>query len=1087
MTIAEKIDKKIRSRFELKQDEYEKIKLTLIFSFFLGIFVAFYFVPANAEFVHYYGSAQLPYAYILSGIVGSLALLLYSWIQRKTRSKILFQSAIVIMIFISVLAKVGLILLSHNNVVFGIPKLLFAKYLSFFVFIWAWPFIALTATVTGGIAIRLFNLLEIKRYYGLVNLGGVLAAILSYFTISIILKYIGHHYNLILIGDLGLLAAYFLLDYIYKKFPEGSEAHLIQKKNTFKNFLKTFSSKNFLIWIFVGAAFSIIAIYIADYGFLITIKNQKQLFPTSADVAKFMSIVFGLLKIGEFIISIASGRILTKYGLRFGLTFLALTITGFEILAFGVAYTIGVNSIVFLGIMTLNKMAERIIRRGIDDPSFNVLYQTLPENLKLFIQTRVGVVQQAAIALAGVILLIIYQLISRQGHFRLELYPLYTLPVLLTWLFVTIKLYFNYRNRIKQILYEKKLFIFEYVEKDTFALDVLQKHLLTGEVNVAKFSVVVLSETNPKALEPYASFLLKIDDKIIRKAILNNIDATYSEKLVTVIEQIGNQIGFKERELRRLILRALYNLDYSELGDYSFEQLLKLVESPKVRDKILAAKFLHKHRLPDDYALIIKLLESEDKAVKLAAIKIASQRQNPQLHRKIIEFLADPQYNNFLINILIELGDSVLDDLDQIFDNQAQNIQLKIIQIFAKIGSPRAQQLLLKHINYPDRIIQQSIIDALFYCDYQANNETEINLIKQKIFETVENIIWFYTTIKDLAREKNTLKLVQSLDLELAKTQEILFTLLTFLHSKETIELIKTNIIGENIVFAIELIDNFIRPDIKRIIIPIFEKTPLGVKIKRLRHYFYFPALDFRSRLEDILLRDYKKIDIWSKVKALELYGKIIDKQSALSTSVVKLTPPKHWTEQWAKDFLRRERGKIDLLVLLLYHHAEIVFTTAAKILLNIEPQAALKYIEYLPPGRRNKILEAYNHRDFLIDRIKLLKRIYLFYTIPEKSLIELAKKIRTLKKNKDQTITFGLDISDQDILIIIKGRLRLNKSLVYERNSVIIKGLNLPQEAESLTVDKNLNILVINRFEFFNALATDNELVRHLFDRMRF
>ena len=1087
MTISENLEKKIRGKFQLKQDEYEKIKLSLIFSFFLGIFVAFYFVPANAEFVHYYGSAQLPYAYILSGIVGTLALLLYSWIQRKTPSKKLFQSAILIMIFISILAKAGLILLKQNNSILGIPKLLFAKYLSFFVFIWAWPFIALTATVTGGLAIRLFNLLEIKKYYGLVNLGGVLAAILSYFSISIILKFIGHHYNLILIGDLGLVAAYLLLDYIYKKFPEGSEAHLIHKKNTFKNFLKSFSSKNFLLWIFIGAAFSIIAIYIADYGFLITIKAQKQLFPTSADVAKFMSIVFGLLKIGEFIISIASGRILTKYGLRFGLPFLALTITGFEILAFGVAYTIGVNSIIFLGIMTANKMAERIIRRGIDDPSFNVLYQTLPENLKLFIQTRVGVVQQAAIALAGIILLIIHHLITRNGHFKLELYPLYTLPFLITWIFVTIKLYLNYRNRIKQILYEKKLFVFEYVEKDTFALDVLQKHLLTGQVNIAKFSVVVLSETNPKALEPYASFLLKINDKIIRKAILNNIDATYNEKLISVIEKIGNQIGFKERELRRLILRALYHLDYSELGEYDFDQLLKLVESPNIRDKILAAKYLHKHHVPNDHILILRLLQSQDKAVKLAAIKIASQRQNPQLHRKIIEFLPDPQYNNFLINILIELGEPILDDLDQIFENHAQNIQLKIIQIYAKIGSPKAQQLLLKHINFPDRIIQQSIIDALFYCDFKAKNDYEISLIKQKIFETVENIIYFYTAIKDLAREKNTLKLVQSLDLELAKTQELLFTLLTFLHSKETIDLIKTNIIGENIVFAIELIDNFIRPDIKRLIIPIFEKTSLGVKIKRLKHYFHFPSLNLTGRLRDILLRDFKKIDIWSKVKALELYGKIIDKQSITSNTELNILPPKHWTEQWAKNILSQHNGQIDLLILMLYHDAEIVFTTAAKILLNLQPQIALKYIQNLPADRKNKILKAYNDHDFLIDRIKLLKRIYLFYTIPEKSLIELAKKIRTLRKNKDQTITFGQDISDQDILIIIKGRLLLNKNFSFERNSVIIKGLNLPQDTKSLKIEKNINILVINRFEFFNALATDNELVRHLFDRMKF
>ncbi len=1089
MTFIENLEKKIRNKFELKQEEYEKIKLLLFFSFFLGIFVAFYFVPANSEFVNYYGSAQLPYAYFLSGVVGTIALLFYSWIQRRTRSKILFLSALLIMIFISLFSKISLIYIDHHHFADPQAREKFTKLVSFFVFIWAWPFIALTATITGGLAIRLLNLLEVKKFYGIVNLGGVIAAIISYFSISFILKFIGHHYNLILIGTLGLIAAIFLLNYIYKKFPESSEAHIIQKKQTFGQFFKDFPNKKFIIWIFIGAAFSIMAIYIADYGFLITIKHQKELFPDRESVAKFMSIVFGLLKVGEFFISILSGRILTRYGLRFGLVFLAATITMFELMAFGTAFTVGVNSVLFLVIMTLNKMFERIIRRGIDDPSFNVLYQTLPENLKLYIQTRVGVVQQMAIAFAGILLFIIHKTLSTNDSFRLELYPVYTLPFLIAWIFVTIKLYSSYRYRIRQILADKKLFKLEYIEKDIFALDVLQKYLLTDQVNIAKFSVVVLSETNPKALEPYANFLLKINDNIIRKAILNNIDSTYSEKLIKTIEQIGNEIGFKEKELRKLILKALYQLDYSEVGNFTFEQLQQLIESDNPRDKILAAKFLYKNQIPGDTVLINKLLDSEDKNVKLAAIKIASKRSDRQLHRKIINLLNNPQYNNILINILIELGETIIDDLDRLFEQQEQNIQLKIIQIYAKIGTPKAQQLLLKHIDYPDRIIRQTIIDALFYSEYQAKTDQEIELIKQQIFQTVDNIIWFYATIKDIAREKNTLKLIQSLDLELEKTTDQLFTLLTFLHSKETIDLIKSNIIGENTIFAIELIDNFIRPDIKRLIIPLFEKSSLGTKMKKLRRYFHYPQLGFEGRLRDILLQDYKKVDVWSKVKTIELLGKFIKQEEPILPELqITIKPVKTWTYQRASYLMRifGHESNLNALIVTLFHPEEIIFTTTAKILLNYNQEFAKKLFEILPEATRETILKAYEKDDFHLDRIKLLKRIYLFYTIPEKSLIELSKYIRTQRIAQGSTIKINTDVKNDDIFIVIKGKLKY-KNLEFVRNDVIIRGLNLPQDANELTVEKNANLLVINRFEFFNLLAMDNELVGHLFDRMKF
>jgi len=51
----------------------------------------------------------------------------------------------------------------------------------------------------------------------------------------------------------------------------------------------------------------------------------------------------------------------------------------------------------------------------------------------------------------------------------------------------------------------------------------------------------------------------------------------------------------------------------------------------------------------------------------------------------------------------------------------------------------------------------------------------------------------------------------------------------------------------------------------------------------------------------------------------------------------------------------------------------------------------------------------------------------------------------------------------------------------------VIIKGLNVPQNIEKLEVDKSAYIVFINRFEYFNLLVTDKEIIEHLFDRMKF
>ena len=1079
------IEKYFRDKFKLTKEDFNKLKFLFIFSFFLGLFIAFYFVPANSQFLANFGHKELPIAYIFSGIVGTIAIVIYSNIQIKYKSKTLFTIAILIMLFISLISRFFLVLLDKNLLsLTTYEKKLVYKYLAFFVFIWAWPFIAFVSTVTGGLAVRLLNLLQVKKFYGLINLGGVIAAIISYFTISLLIKILPHHYDLILIGSIGLIAAIILIFYIYKKFPETKSFHNEVKQN----FIKSKLLKNkFIIFIFITALLSAVVIFLVDYGFLITIKSQTGLFPNDQAVAAFMSIVFAGLKIGEFLISVFSGRILSRWGIKVGLTFMGITITTIFLLAFISAQIAGTLSFFFLGFITANKMLERIIRRGIDDPSFNVLYQALPDNQKLYIQTRVGIVQQLAIALAGIILFIINLTLVKGGEiFKLGLYPLYILPVMILFILSAFKLYNTYKYRIHQILEEKRLFDFQYVEKDVFALDILQKNILSPEKNTYKFSALVLSETNPRSLEVYASFLLKIDDNLLRKIILLNIDSTYTQKLVKIIEQVGDKIGFKERELQKIIIQALYNLDFSDITNPASDQEIEqLINSSNVKDKIKAIKYFIKFPQPRDIKYIKILLEDDNRQVKLAAIKLASKRKTPQLWEKIIKLLEDSEYNNLVISILVEIGEDILNILNKFFINTQNNIvKEKILQVFAKIGTAKAQRMIISYINYPNRHIQEVVIDALYYSDFKAKEDT-IAIIKEKIKDTVDNIMWLYLSIRDIVREKNTLKLVQSLDLERISKFEQLFKLLSFIHETELIELIKTNIIGENTIFALELIDNFIDNDIKHILLPIFEPISIGQKVKRLKPHFHYENLTFKERLLDIIMSDYRRIDNWTISKALELLAKQIDKTQINIQEIPKIQFPETWTREQAQLIYKKlEKCTIRDILIAIYNPDPLVFDTAAKILYKISPQLCEKIFSTIPKNKSHILNKLKNKDDLIIDRIKKLKRIYLFYTVSEKSLQYVAEISKQIKLSEGETLNFFIE-GQEYIFLIIKGELKAeNKN--FSRNTLIIRGLNAPIKTQKLIVEKKANILALNRFKFFNLLATDREIIKHIFSRMK-
>ena len=1083
-------------RFNLKKNDFNKIKLLFLYSFFLGLFIAFYFVPANSNFLSNYGHYELPYAYVVSGLVGVIAITFYSSIQRKHKTKTLFISAVVFILTISLFERLLLFVLEQNY--FDLDVHLqhrLIKYLSFFVFVWAWPFIALVATITGGLALRLFNLLQVKKFYGLINIGGVLAAIISYFTISQLLRILSSEYDLILIGSVGLVGALVLLVYIYKKFPEkkteSSEKIVPDKKWQTFALLKN----KFILFIFIAASISAIVVYITDFGFLVTVKANKDiLFGSDKGVATFISFVYGGLKVGEFIISLLSGRILTKGGVRLGLTLLPVTIAFLFIFAYIDAVSYGKITLIFVGFITAAKILERVVRRGVDDPAFNVLYQTMPDEKKLFIQTRVGVVQQISIALAGLILIFLNILLkAKEDNFKLELYPLYASIILLFAIFIAFKLYRKYKERIKEILEEKRLFDFEYKEKDIFANDSLKMFILSEDIDASKLSTIVLAETNPRSLETFAGFLLQMDDSIIRKSVLSNIDSTYNEKVVPIIEQVGDSINFKNRELKKLFLEAFFKLDYSEIDFVTIDDVKKLAYSDLVQKKITATKYLFRNEFLDDEKIILHLLKCDDKSVKIAAIKIAGKRKNKTLHKELINFLNDKEYNNLVISILVEIGEKVIVDLNSFFLKQTEHdVIVKILQIYAKIGTPKAQRFLVSNLNYPNMEVQHLVILSLQYSGFRAKEEN-IDLIRKKIRKVVENIVWFMVSIKDLVREKNTLKLIQALDLERQNSLEELFVLLSFTQSADIVDLIRTNIIGENTIFALELIDNFIEPEIKKIILPLFEPISLGQKIKKFKQYFYQKPVGFENRLINIITADSSKVDIWSQSKAVELLSKSVDKVAfeKIDFDKLNISEPKEWTassiERITSSF--ENISTAEAILISLFHPSKLIYSTAIKTLREYENNNIEKFINKLSNSKRKVYFNINNNEHIIIDKIKTLRRAYLFYAIPEKSLVKLADIVTEVKLKPHDNISFIFN-EQEFILILLRGKLFFNQKKtkqIFKKNSVLIKGLNVPKKVENLTAETNSLVMVVNRFEFFNLLALNNNIVLNLFKTIEF
>ena len=116
-----------------------------------------------------------------------------------------------------------------------------------------------------------------------------------------------------------------------------------------------------------------------------------------------------------------------------------------------------------------------------------------------------------------------------------------------------------------------------------------------------------------------------------------------------------------------------------------------------------------------------------------------------------------------------------------------------------------------------------------------------------------------------------------------------------------------------------------------------------------------------------------------------------------------------------------------------------------------------------------------------------MLKKHPMYFNVPENLLVKMAEHIRIRLLNKGEEIMPTVPGAAEDIIIVLKGALCVNESFeddtYFFKNDIIIKGLNLDQGANVLTAQKDSTVLLISRYEYFNILINETDIIRYVFN----
>ena len=416
----------------IRSGEGRRVAWLVAHSLFIGVFSAFFLTAANALFLERFETTYLPLAYIGAGLVGYVALMLFSRLQKAVS---LQRTLVANVVFLFVVAAVlWLLTLATNN-----------RWVVFFMFVWVGPAFSMLALGYWALAGRLFDLRQGKRLFGLVGAGEEVSTVLGLFSVPLLLRFLGGPQHLLPIALVGLLGCLVVVIATAAQFREALALGATQQAQA--------PGEGQPAGLGAPAAQSLLpaaglAGHLPEPGQLrrrlrLPVPGPRAL-PGGAQLAQFIGLFFGVTKTLELLAKVfLSGRLINQFGLGFGLLavpVLLATCVGFAI-AIGV---LGLPAAHFFVLVALSKLVWIVSRTTTFEPSFRVLYQPVGAERLAFQTHAEGTARQLAIGIVGVALL----LLSRGTSFdALKLF--YALvPLLAVWAVASVLAHRDYRKRL---------------------------------------------------------------------------------------------------------------------------------------------------------------------------------------------------------------------------------------------------------------------------------------------------------------------------------------------------------------------------------------------------------------------------------------------------------------------------------------------------------------------------------------------------------------------------------------------------------------------------------------------------------------
>ncbi len=625
--------KLLKKAFNIQEEELLVFSVFFFFYFLIGVQFSIGLTVSEALFLSEIGPGFLPYMYIFNALMIIFISTFYSSLTEKLSIPAMFKTVLIFFIAL----------------VFGIKLLIFADFRAYAMPI-AFPllhtlFVMFTNMLPNNFRAlygQYLDVLQSKRLVPIILTGGRYGGIVGGLAIPLLIPVLGSVSNLLYVWIGAIVVSIGVVQYAEWRLRD----HLIDDARPKKRKTKKTASKggNLALmktnrYVCAFALFSFIVVILRSFQDFQYSLVFREVFPDRAQLASFLGYFTAIGSAFSLLVqTFITPRIIKRLGLgTANLLYPLTTIIGLA----GMAISPGFYSAVFLRFN--NKNLQESIRNAINALLYNAVSPSIRARVGAFVA---GQVVAVASIVSGVALLIIKP--TGLALFPLSAGQLALISLFIAFAYLAVGFFVRreYGAALRRMLEERNLGLFRYAQEGFGPVDdenmaILRKNIREGDDDLCVFTARMMAESGRS--ETFS-------------IILGEIPRRKGYAAAELLKILARAPGAEEGEkMRPLLLEYLTcgepvlqcaAMDAAEtvgLTDETAELVHENLEnrSPEVRARAveLLVRSDDLFWLANGLQTLHRMLNEEDAAARVCALRCMGELQNPRFIRRLIPYL----------------------------------------------------------------------------------------------------------------------------------------------------------------------------------------------------------------------------------------------------------------------------------------------------------------------------------------------------------------------------------------------------------------------------------------------------------------